>query len=164
MSLLPNPRNLLLWKNEKVKKQLIWIYFIILIPQIGRQIFYFISFNLTGSANFIDSAETFWMANHGLLPWLGIIEELLIGLLYINLILIDKKFWFLIYGWIFDAWQDMINAVTWVLWRFDYVHYLAQTFFWREFIENLLVPYLIVGPLLYVVVHYVKNAAKSQST
>lgn len=146
-----------------MKKELVFLYFFILIPQIGRQIFYYASLLITHNPNFIDSAETYWMATHGLLPWLGILEELLIGILYINLILIDKKFWFMIYGWIFDAWQDMINAVTWTLWRFDYVHYLASTFFMREFIENLIVPYLIVGPTIYVVVHIVKNSAKSKS-
>ncbi len=159
-----NLKNVFLWKSKEVKNSLVWLYLIILLPQIGRQIFYFAALLLTGSPNFIDSAETFWMAKNGYLPWLGITEELLIGLLYINLILVDKKFWFLIYGWIFDAWQDMINAVTWVLWRFDYVHYLASSFFMREFIENLIVPYLIVGPAIYVVVHYVKSSSKSKGT
>ena len=133
------------------------VYFVVLIPQIGRQIFYFAALCLTHNPNFIDSSETYWMATHGFLPWLGILEEFSIGILYINLILIDSKFWFLIYGWIFDSWQDMINAVTWVLWRFDYVHYLASTFFMREFIENLIVPYLIVGPTFYVFAKMLRN-------
>ena len=153
----------MLWKNKDLRDQLILIYLVVLLPQIVRQIFYYFSLVLTHDPSFIDSAETYWMATHGLLPWLGLLEELLIGVLYINLILIDKKFWFLIYGWIFDAWQDMVNSVTWVLWRFDYVHYLASSFFMREFIENLIVPYLIVGPIIYVVIHLVKDSAEDKS-
>ncbi len=140
-------------KSKEIRRELLFLYFVILIPQIfGRQLFYYVALIITRNPSFIDSFETLWMAKNGFLPWMGIMEEIGIGLFYVFLILIDRRFWFFIYGWIFDSWQDMMTAITWVLWRFDYTHLIAGSFAFREFIREILIPYMIVGPIIYILV------------
>lgn len=123
-------------------------YIIILIPNLFRQFNYFSTYSRTGTYIFISSYETrnFFKKKSQLL---GIIEEMFLGLTF-------TLFWFylpilkfLAYGWLVDALMDSVITSYWIMKEkllYGFIKNPGFMFFFRE----LLVPYLIAGPLLFI--------------
>lgn len=125
-----------------------YILFIILfIPNVMRQLVYLKSYKKSRSFGFCVSAETIAMHEKGLLPWLGILEEVGWGALW-------TVFWYLgwqwlAYGWVSDALLDCSIAYAWSKGRKTpkILFYGTRGCYW---IREVILPYLLIGPLLFL--------------
>ena len=119
----------------------------ILIPNIFRQLCYLKAYKKSKSFGFCVSPETKGMHKRKWLPWSGILEEL-------GWASIWSFFWYIIgwqwlaFGWISDALLDCAIAYSWTRKKRKPKILFAGArgaFFVRE----VLLPYLIIGPLLW---------------
>ncbi len=136
------------------------LFLIILAPNILRQVVYYSTFLKTGEIGFIDSFET--RAIYTSFPFLGVIEELIIGLIFTVFWFFNdifrrvnwlRKFgklnWlrFFAYGWISDALIDFIFVLLWFLFG-NWWWYLLSPII-RFFTREIFLSYAIFGPVLY---------------
>jgi len=141
-------------------KSFIILFLIILAPNILRQVVYLTTFLETGEIDFIDSFET--RKIYESLPFLGVIEEIIIGLIFTIFWFFNdifgkfewlRKFgklkWlrFFAYGWISDALIDFIFVLLWLLFG-NWGWYLLSPII-RFFIREIFLSYAIFGPVLY---------------
>ena len=124
------------------------LYIVILVPNIFRQLCYLRAYKKSKSFGFCVSPETKGMHKRKWLPWSGILEELCWAALW-------TFFWYVIgwkwlaYGWVSDALLDCAVAYSWTRGkRKPKILYAGArgAFFVRE----ILLPYLIIGPLLFM--------------
>jgi len=131
-------------KKLDLKKFLI-LFSILLIPNILRQIYYFVMVNKYNSIDYIASFETQQIFSSSF-PYLGIGEEILIGIVF-------TLFWFgnirfLAYGWIADALIDFISVFIWSLTGFTPIQALTSDPNIRFFFREVFFSYLVFGLLL----------------
>src|SRR3989344_6028980 len=101
--------------TEKPSLKTFLIFFlIILIPNILRQIYYFVAVNKFNSIDYIASFETQQIFSSSF-PFLGICEEIIIGLIYAFLWFKFRPARFLSYGWISDAMIFFIYLIFGIL-------------------------------------------------
>ena len=105
-----------------------------------RQISYYISYKKYHTFDFCESTETKWFAKRKMW-WIGYIEE-------VSWFLLWSLFWimgirFFMYGWIFDAFQDVAIASFWPKIRVPNIEFKGTNIF-----REIVIPYLFVGPLL----------------
>jgi len=96
-------------------RRFLLLFFILLIPNLLRQIVYYFTALHTGSLAFIASFETQSIYASFAFPWLGLGEEILIGLLYTSLYFLFPFSRFLAYGWIGDALIDFLSVFFFLL-------------------------------------------------
>ena len=134
-------------KKPSLKTFLIF-FLIILIPNILRQIYYFIVVNKFNSVDFIASFETQKIFSSSF-PFLGIGEEIIIGLVYVFLWYNFSSTRFLVYGWITDALIDFISVFVWVLIGFTPIQLVTSNPYLRFFLREIFFSYLVFGILFY---------------
>lgn len=136
------------FKNLNKKDYFIFLI-ILLIPNLLRQIIYYSAQILTNSQDFIVSFETKAIYSLPMFPYLGITEELIIGLVYALLWFKFKKLKFLSYAWITDALFDFISVLTFILLGATPLQMLGLSTMVRFLLRELILFYVITGPILY---------------
>ncbi len=91
------------------------VLLILLLPNFLRQFVYYFAQMKTGSAAFIASFETQLIFAVPSFPWIGIGEELFIGLIYAGLFLFSRPTQFFAYGWIGDVIIDFAMVACFLL-------------------------------------------------
>src|SRR3989344_1502089 len=107
-------KNILGNKEKASKKKILLLFLIIFIPNLFRQVMYFITSNIYNSNAFISSFETKAIYGTNFL-FFGVIEEIIIGIVFTYFWFNYKNLRFFAYGWIADAFIDYIFVFTWVL-------------------------------------------------
>ena len=130
------------------KKKFLLFFIIILIPNLLRQLIYFVSFLKTGSTGFIISTETVGIFGSGKFLF-GVLEEILIGVFYTYFWFRFRRLKFLSYAWITDALFDYISVLFWFLFGGTVLQLVGLSDVWRLLFRELILFYLITGPLLY---------------
>ncbi len=123
------------------------LFLTLLLPNFMRQLVYLKSFKKTGGFGFCVSPETRRMHSNKWLPWSGFIEEL--GWSSLWTFMWFNGFQWLAFGWVSDALLDCAIAYSWFKGkRKPKILFAGKrgAFFVRE----VLLPYLIIGPLLYL--------------
>lgn len=116
---------------------MIWL---VLIANWLRQVSYYVAYRRYGHYEFCESTETLWFMKQRKW-WIGYLEEVGFFLLWLLFWRIGLRF--LMYGWLFDAFQDVAIAAFWP--RIKLPKYnIMQT----NVIREVVIPYLIMGPLL----------------
>lgn len=129
-------------------KSFLVLFFIILIPNILRQIYYFVAVNKFNSIDYIASFETREIFSSSF-PFLGVGEEIVIGLVYVFLWYKFSFTKFLAYGWITDALIDFISVFSWVLIGFTPIQLITSNPYVRFFLREIFFSYLVFGILFY---------------
>ena len=132
--------------TEKPSLKTFLIFFLMLIPNILRQIYYFVAVNKFNSIDYIASFETQQIFSSSF-PLLGICEEIIIGLIYAFLWFKFRPARFLSYGWISDAMIDFISVFVWVLIGFTPIQLITTNPYARFFLREIFFSYLIFGIL-----------------
>jgi len=134
--------------KEKVnRKDFFTLLLIILIPNILRQIIYYATFLKTNSVGFIASYET--VAIYNSFPFLGVVEEIIIGIVFAFFYFKYKNLKFFSYGWITDSLIDFISVISWFTLGLTPLQFLGLNQLSRFFVREILFSYIIFGPLLY---------------
>ncbi len=141
-------KNLLGMTLVKYNKIDIFKFFlIILIPNLLRQVLYYTTFLKTNSVDFIVSFETVKIYNT--FPFLGVLEEIVIGLIFTFFWFKFIRLRFFAYGWISDAVIDYISVIIWVLLGSTPLQLLGLGSIARFFTRELLFSYFIFGVLFF---------------
>ena len=134
--------------TEKLSlKSFLILFAIILIPNILRQVYYFVAVNKFNSIDYIASFETQKIFSSSF-PFLGIGEEIIIGLVYVFLWYNFSSTRFLAYGWITDALIDFISVFVWVLIGSTPIQLVTSNPYLRFFLREIFFSYLVFGLLL----------------
>ena len=141
-------KNILGSKEKASKKKVFLLFLIILIPNVFRQVMYFITSNIHNSTGFITSFETKAIYTMGF-PYFGIIEELVIGIVFTYFWFNFKNLRFFAYGWIADAFIDYIFVFSWVLYGFTPLQMLNIPIGIDFILRELVLSYLILGIITY---------------
>jgi len=128
-------------------KEFLGLFLIILIPNILRQVIYYITFLRTNSIDFIDSFETKLIYNT--FPFIGLLEEIIIGIVFVFIWFNFKKLRFFSYGWINDALFDFASVLVWFIFGSTPLQFLGLGIIFRFVIREVIIPYAILGPLTY---------------
>jgi len=139
--------NFLGYEKEKIGWKPYCLFFLmVLIPQILRQAVYLITFSKTGSVEFIASIETIAIFSSGMF-FIGVIEEIIIGLVFITVWFKFRNLRLFVYGWLFDALFDFISVGFWYFLGATPLQGLGQPlrFIFREIVFS----YVLVGPVLW---------------
>lgn len=128
------------------KKDFFTFFIIILIPNILRQVLYWVTYLITGSTDFIVSFET--KAIFDSFPIIGSLEEIAIGVIYALLWFRFKKLKFLSYAWINDALFDFISVFFWFFMGGTPLQLLGFGTITRFFLREIILFYVIIGPLM----------------
>jgi len=133
-------------KKPSYKHILVFFVFL-LIPNILRQIVYWRAKLSSGSIAFIDSPETrlIFKANF---PYLGILEEMIIAMVFTFLWFNYLNLRFFAYGWLADAFFDFVFVLLWLIYGSTPLQMIGFSSFARFLIREGAMPYLIFGPLL----------------
>lgn len=129
------------------KKEFLILFFIIIVPNMLRQVIYYAAFLKTNSIDFIDSFETRLI--YGSFPFIGIFEEIIIAIVFLFLWFNFKRLRFLSYGWVNDALFDFMSVLSWFIYGLTPLQFLGFGIIPRFFIRELILPYIILGPLMY---------------
>tara|TARA_Y100000310_G_scaffold246869_1_gene252300 strand:- start:4010 stop:4531 length:522 start_codon:yes stop_codon:yes gene_type:complete len=132
---------------EYERKDIIKFFLIILIPNILRQVIYFVTSLKTNSVNFIASYET--VAIYNTFPFLGVIEEIIIGIVFAFFWFKFIRLRFFSYGWITDAVIDYISVIVWFFTGLTPLMLLGLNHISRFILREIVFSYLIFGILLY---------------
>ena len=125
---------------------MITLFLFILAPNIMRQLVYLASYKKTKGFGFCVSPETRNMQKNKRLPWSGILEEFGWGTAWTIAWLMGYQW--LAFGWVSDALLDCVIAFAWTKGKKKPKILFAGAkgaFFVRE----ILLPYLLIGPLLW---------------
>ena len=141
--------NFLGWIKGWSWKEFLILYIIVLIPQIFRQIVYYSAQLKTGSIGFIASLETISIFSSGF-PWLGVLEEIIIGIVFITLWFKFRKLKFLTYTWLADVTFDFISVITFIFLGATPLQMLGLPLMARYILRELILFFVIFGPLLYL--------------
>ena len=128
-------------------KEFFTLFFILLIPNILRQVIYYIAFSRTNSVDFIASFET--KIIYATFPFIGILEEIFIGLVFVFLWFNFKKLRFFSYGWVNDAMFDYISVMSWFVFGSTPLQFLGLGQLAEFFVREVVIPYVILGPFMY---------------
>ena len=128
-------------------KEFLGLFLIILIPNILRQVIYYITFLRTNSIDFIDSFETKLI--YSTFPFIGLLEEIIIGVVFVFIWFNFKKLRFFSYGWINDALFDFVSVLVWFIFGSTPLQFLGFGIILRFAIREVIIPYVILGPLTY---------------
>ncbi|MDP6642241.1 MAG: hypothetical protein QGF74_02600 [Candidatus Nanoarchaeia archaeon] len=142
---LKNLLGMTLVKYDKV--DIFKFFLIILAPNILRQVLYYVTFLKTNSVGFIVSYETVKIYNT--FPFLGVLEELVIGLVFTFFWFKFIRLRFFAYGWISDAVIDYISVIVWVFLGATPLQFLGLSSIARFFTRELLFSYFIFGVLFF---------------
>jgi len=135
--------------KEKIKfKEFLTLFIILIIPNILRQVVYWFSYSATKSVEFIESLETKTMYASGF-PLIGVLEEIVIGLIFVFLWFRFRKLKFLSYAWLIDAFFDFLSVLVFIFVGMTPLQLLGLSIGWRFFIREFLVSYLSLGILAY---------------
>ncbi len=137
-----------LLKDMKNKKEIIILFFVLLVPNILRQLIYYNAYLKTGTTSFIASFETQAIFSSNML-WLGVGEEIIIGVLYVLLWFSWDKFKLLGYGWIGDAFIDFIFVGSWFVFGSTPLQMLRLGSVARFALREVVLSYGLIGVLLY---------------
>lgn len=130
----------------KYKKYLIF-FLIILIPNILRQLIYYVTYLKTNSTDFIVSFET--VAIYNKFPFVGIIEEITLGIVFVLIWFRFSKIKFLAYGWITDALFDFISVLVWFFVGLTPLQLLGLNTITRFILREIVLFYFVAAPILY---------------
>ena len=150
--------NFLGWIQGWDWKDFLVLYTLVLIPELFRQIVYFYAQIKTNSIGFIASLETRAIYSASF-PIAGIIEELLIGLIFITLWFKFKKLRFLVYTWLADVIFDFISVLSFIYFGATPLQMLGLSLMTKFILREIVFFFVIVGPLLYYLKVNVKKLA-----
>ncbi len=133
---------------KETKKKVFFLFIVLLIPNLLRQVLYYSSYIKTGSTDFITSFETKAIYGSNMFL-LGVLEEVIIGLFFVLLWFSYDKARFLGYGWIGDAFIDFIFVGTWFLLGQTPLQLLGLNNVISFILREVVFSYGIIGILLY---------------
>ena len=140
---------ILCWFKEKSSMKAVMLFFVfIMIPNILRQVIYYVTFLKTGSVDFIVSFET--VAIYKTFPFIGVIEEFGFGLIYTFFWFNFRRLRFFAYGWITDALFDFVSVIVWVFFGMTPLQMLGLGAVARFVLREMVLFYFMIGPLLYL--------------
>jgi hypothetical protein len=126
------------------------LFLFLLVPNLLRQIVYYAAAQKTGSIAFIASFETQSIFSSFTFPWLGLGEEILIGLLYTSLYFLFPFLRFLAYGWIGDALIDFLSVFSFLIFGITPLAALGFGSVLHFVLREIVLGYLCLGiPLAY---------------
>lgn len=124
------------------------VFFLFLLaPNILRQILYWRAKISTGSIAFIDSPET-QLIFQAHFPYLGILEEIVIAIVFSFFWFKYARLRFFAYGWISDAFIDYLFVILWFMFGATPLQVFGLSSFTRFFMREGVISYIIFGPLL----------------
>ncbi|MBI2667986.1 hypothetical protein HYX17_04440 [Candidatus Woesearchaeota archaeon] len=129
------------------KIDILKFFLIILIPNILRQLLYYITYIQTNSIGFIVSFETVKIYNT--FPFLGVLEEIIIGIIFTFFWFKFIRLRFFAYGWISDALIDFISVFSWILIGFTPLQLLGFNNITEFLFREIILSYLVLGILLF---------------
>jgi hypothetical protein len=136
-------------KLKEIKKEdFLFLFIVVLIPQIIRQVLYRVLNIKFSTVAFIASFETQAIISSNLF-YLGILEEIGLTLLFVFLWFSFKRARFLTYGFVFDAFFDYISVAVWVIFGATPLQMLGLAIQARFILRELLFSYVLAGPFLY---------------
>jgi len=150
--------NVLGWIPSWSWKEFLSLYVIVTIPELFRQVVYYLAKLKTNSIGFIASLETISIYSSGF-PWMGFLEEILIGLIFITLWFKFKKARFLVYTWLSDVIFDFISVISFIYFGATPLQMLGLSLTIRYILREIIFFFVIVGPLLYYLKVNVKKLA-----
>src|SRR3989344_7753563 len=128
-------------------KDIIKFFLIILVPNILRQILYYITFLKTNSVDFIVSFETIKI--YQTFPFFGVLEEIIIGIIFTFFWFKFIRLRFFSYGWISDALIDYISVASCILIGYTPLQLLGLDSVARFIIREIILSYLVLGILFF---------------
>src|SRR3989344_7774077 len=132
------------------RKKYVLFFLILLVPNLLRQVVYYFTALQTGSIAFIASFETQSIYSSFAFPWLGLGEEVLIGLLYTSLYFLFPLSRFLAYGWIGDALIDFLSVFSFLVFGITPLAALGFGPILHFVLREIVLGYLCLGiPLAY---------------
>jgi len=130
--------------------EVISIFVLILIPNFLRQVSYYFTLKRTKKYDFCDSFETLKLMKARKF-YLGYLEEIAFGIAYTIFYFYLPILSWLAWGWVFDALQDVTLAFYFYKKMENPFKKLASTLLGRELLREIFLPYVLVGPILYVI-------------
>ncbi len=125
------------------------LFLLLFTPNIFRHFAYYLVFRKKSSIEHIDSYETRIIYKSGKLPWKGVIEEIILGIVITYLWFNFSYLRFLAFGWLSDALLDVIYSSVFLAIGKTPLMFVAKDLKKRFILRELVIPYLILGPLLY---------------
>ena len=122
------------------------LFLTLFVPNVMRQLVYLKSYKKSKSFDFCVSDETRWMNKKGFLPWMGIIEEIGWGILW-TIFWLNGTQW-LAFGWISDSLLDC--SMAYAIARKRKIKGLTYGAKGAYVLREVLLPYVITGPILYL--------------
>lgn len=135
-------------KERPKLKLVLTLFIVLLIPNILRQVVYWFTYGATGSLEFIASFETKAMYAAGF-PYAGVIQELILGVIFVVLWFKFRRLKFLGFAWIIDSFFDFLSVLVFMFVGMTPLQLLGLSIGLRFFIRELLVSYLSLGILAY---------------
>lgn len=132
---------------EYSKIDMLKFFLIILIPNILRQVLYYITYIQTNSIGFIVSFETVKIYNT--FPFLGILEEIIIGIVFTFFWFKFIRLRFFAYGWVSDALIDYISVLVWIIIGYTPLQLLGFNNIFEFLFREIILSYLVFGILFF---------------
>jgi len=129
------------------KIDMLKFFLIILIPNILRQSLYYLTYIQTNSIGFIVSFETIKIYNT--FPFLGVLEEIIIGIIFTFFWFKFIRLRFFAYGWISDALIDYISVLFWIILGYTPLQLLGFNNITEFLFREIILSYLVLGILLF---------------
>ena len=126
-------------------KKWVSLFLILLVPNVLRQIVYYVAQLSLGTAAFIASFETQVIFSLGTFPWIGIGQEILIGVVYTALFFFRRPTQLFAYGWIGDAFIDFVMVACFILFGTTPLLALGLGPIARFVVREVVLGYLLIG-------------------
>ena len=129
------------------KKDILRFFIILLIPNLLRQIIYYTTFIKSGSVGFIVSFETVQIYNS--FPFLGVLEEIIIGIVFTFFWFKFIRLRFFSYGWVSDALIDFISVLSWIIIGYTPLQLLGFNNMTEFLFREIILSYFVFGILFF---------------
>ena len=129
------------------RRTLLLFYLILLLPNLLRQVLYWVTASATGSTAFIVSFETQALYT-SYTPLFGFLEEMLIAVVFTAFWHLSPWLRFFAYGWVMDALFDFLSVGSWILWGATPLEMLGVSVLWHFLLREVLLFYVLAGPFL----------------
>jgi len=122
-------------------------YLLLTIPNVIRQVGYYLAYKISHSHGFIVSFETkkFYSEKKFMK---GVYEEFILGAVFTLFWYFVPMLKFLAYGWLADAVIDSTITAAWMKTKKTFYEHFTKNEKVRFILREILVPYIILGPLL----------------
>jgi len=127
---------------------LLWLS--LLVPNFLRHLAYLVVYHRTGELGHVVSFETRVIYSSGGFPWKGLFEEVVISLFITFFWFNFPLLGFLAFGWLVDALLDVAYSFVFLETGRTPLQFLFSDLRTRFVVRELVIPYVLVGPVLFL--------------